>query len=507
MMDRFAAACERIAATSSRTRKIKALIDCLGSLAPDDRRRAVRFLTGHPVEGAKLAVGHTLLRDAAVEASGWDLDLVRLCLRETGDTGEGISLLLHGRTADQPLTLAEAERIFQRLAAARKTALKLSILVETFRRYRPLELRYFIKTITGGWRIGLQERMVRDALAAAGLDTGELAPQIFEPADFMLAKPLEQSPGFAARDGWFVEDKYDGIRAQLHTGGGRVRIFTRGMEDVTAAFPEVVQAAAAIPGQVILDGEVLAWRDSPGGGRALAFTVLQQRLARKKVAAALLESIPVRFIAYDLLYRDGEWLFDRPLEQRRRQLEALPVIVSPQEPLRDTTEIESRFEAARQRGNEGLILKRSGSVYEPGKRTGLWIKVKRPFGTLDVVVTAAEQGHGRRATVLSDYTFAVRDGDRFVNIGKAYSGLTDEEIRELTRIFRAATIERFGRVALVRPEVVLEVAFDGVQRSPRHKSGFALRFPRILHWRRDKTVEQIDSIEQVRALYEASIAS
>jgi DNA ligase-1 len=250
---------------------------------------------------------------------------------------------------------------------------------------------------------------------------------------------------------------------------------------------------------------VLAWRESPQGGRALAFTVLQQRLARKKVAPSLMERIPVRFIAYDLLFQDGAWLLAEPIEARRARLEALGVMVSPLERLGDSAEIEPRFMAARGRGNEGLILKQSGTPYEPGKRSGLWIKVKRPYGTLDVVVTAAEQGHGRRATVLSDYTFAVREGERFLNVGRAYSGLTDEEIRELTRIFRAATVERFGRVSQVKPEVVIEVAFDGIQRSPRHKSGYALRFPRIVSWRRDKKVEEIDTIEQVKALYEASL--
>jgi len=506
MMAELAAACERIAATNSRTRKLRTLIACLEALPEPDRIRAVRFLTGQPVEGGKLAVGHTLLRDAAVVVSGYDVDLVRLCLREAGDTGEGISLLLTGHTANQPLSLAEAEQILQRLALARRPALKKSILIETFRRCRPLELKYFIKTITGGWRIGLQERMVREALAEAGLDTGPLAAGVFEPADFMLAKPLEQVAGFTADSGWWVEDKYDGIRAQVHFRDGQLKIFTRGFEEMTAAFPEIPAALRSLTGEAVLDGEILAWRDGPEGGRALPFAVLQRRLARKKVSAALLETIPIRFLAYDLLYREGEWLLDRPIEERRRLLEALPVPVSPQERLGSGEELELRFDAARRRGNEGLILKRCGSVYEPGKRTGLWIKVKRPYGTLDVVVTCAEQGHGRRATVLSDYTFAVRDGDRLVNVGKAYSGLTDEEIRELTRIFRAATLERFGRVSLVRPEVVLEVAFDGVQRSPRHKSGFALRFPRILRWRRDKTVAEIDSLEQVKALYEASLA-
>lgn len=502
-MDRLAEVLERVAATNSRNRKIALLAGHLSELPAAEAERAVQFLRGIPVAGVKLSIGGAILREAAAAASGWDLDLVRLCVREVGDTGEALSLLMHGRTRGCPMSLADAAAIYQRLAMARRTARKLAILIETIKTYRPLALRYFVKCITGNLRIGLQDKMVREAAERAGLRLRSLAPSVFDPLEFMLAKPLEQVPDLGDAGEWYVEDKYDGIRAQVHFRRGDVRIYTRGLEDVTAAFPELVAEAAALPGEGILDGEILAWR----GERALPFAVLQPRIARKKVAAELIEQAPVRFMAYDLLWRDGEFLRDVPIERRRARLVELWPHVSPQRRLAAAEEIETEFAAARARGNEGLILKRAASAYEPGKRTGTWIKVKRPFGTLDVVVTAAEQGHGRRATVLSDYTFAVRDGERFVNVGKAYSGLTDGEIRELTRIFRSLAIERFGRVTLVKPEVVMEVAFDGVQKSPRHKSGFALRFPRILRWRRDKTAADIDGIEQVIALYEASLAS
>jgi DNA ligase-1 len=487
-VDELARACERIAATNSRNRKAAILAAYLEDLSPEDRELAGRFLAGEPVPGAKLAVGGVLLREAVRRVTGWETDLIRLSMREVGDTGEAIGHLLFGRTENRPLPLAEAAGIYQRLAMARRTALKLDILAETFARYRPLAVKYFVKFITGSLRIGLQTKTVRE-------------PGLFRPMEFMLAKPYEQVTGFRASDGWTVEDKYDGIRAQAHIDRSEVRIFTRGLEEITAGFPDLTARLSKVPGRAILDGEILAWRD----GRALSFAVLQQRIARKKVSAAILESVPVEFLAYDILLREDEWLLGTPIERRRELLRSLPVIVSPSEPLDRVESIESRFTAARDRGNEGLILKRDASVYEPGKRTGLWIKVKRAYGTLDVVITAAEQGHGRRATVLSDYTFAVRDGERLLNVGKAYSGLTDAEIRELTRILRGITTERFGRVALVRPEVVLEVAFDGVQKSPRHKSGYALRFPRILRWRRDKTAAEIDSLEAVRSLYEASL--
>jgi DNA ligase-1 len=325
--------------------------------------------------------------------------------------------------------------------------------------------------------------------------------------DFMLAKPLDETGGLGDAGQWFVEDKYDGIRAQIHASHSRVRIFTRGLEDVTSSYPELAAAIRFLPQSLILDGEILAWKD----GRALNFTVLQQRLARKKLTDVYLREIPVVFMAYDILYRNGELLLDRTLEQRRALLEETfagrqtPLLLSPQQRLGSLVAIDQRFAEARERGNEGLLLKRAGSVYEPGRRTGQWVKVKRPYATLDVVITAAEQGHGRRATMLSDYTFAVRAGDRYLNIGKAYSGLTDDEIRELTRLLRAAATERYGRVTLVRPEIVLEVAFDGIQKSPRHKSGFALRFPRILRWRKDKRPDQVDDLDRVVQLYQSSL--
>ena len=235
---------------------------------------------------------------------------------------------------------------------------------------------------------------------------------------------------------------------------------------------------------------------------------MQQRLARKVVPLFLPLEVPIAFLAYDILYRNGQLLFDRPIEERRAILESAletlghPVLLSPQYTASSLDELERLFQAARQRGNEGLVLKRRGSLYESGRRSGAWLKWKRPYATLDVVITAAEQGHGRRASVLSDYTFAVRSGDQFLNVGKAYSGLTDQEIRELTGLLRASTVGRYGPVLAVRPEVVLEVAFDGVQPSARHKSGFALRFPRILRWRRDKTPEQCDDLERVRQLFQ-----
>ncbi len=534
-MDALALACERIASYTSRLKKVAILADYLRPLSDLDIARAVRFLSGGPIqsEDRKFSVGGATLREAAMEVSGWDRYLLSTCYTEVGDTGETIGHLLHGRTANEPLTLAEAELIYARLYKQRKTADKVALLAEVFRRYRPLTLKYFVKVITGNLRIGLLSKQVEEAiakatrvphdairlanngvgdlvkiaLAARAGTLHELEARLFHPMDFMLAKPLEVLSDLSDPENWWIEDKYDGFRSQIHVDAGRVTIFTRGMEEVTASFPEIAEAASGVRSAAVFDGEILAWRE----GRALPFTVLQQRIARKKLTADMIAGVPISFIAYDLLYYGGRMLLDVPVEQRRQLLEqALEgvdarLMVSPLMSATTTDEVDRYFHDARERGNEGLVIKRHGSLYEPGKRTGTWLKIKRPYGTLDVVVTSAEQGHGRRAIWLSDYTFAVRDGERFVNVGKAYSGLTDQEIRELTRIFRAATLERYGRVAIVRPEVVLEVAFDGVQKSPRHKSGFALRFPRILRWRIDKKPEESDTLERIREMYDASM--
>jgi DNA ligase-1 len=525
--DELARTCEEVAAESARSRKVTGLASFLRGLDAADQIRALRFLSGVAVEterGRKLALGHATLRDALLAASGWDLETVRLCYRETGDTGEAVSLLMNGLTRGEPLSLGQAEQTFLRLYQLRRTVDRVELLRETYRALHPLTLRYFVKVLTGSFRIGLQQRLLEEAYAMAvgrtaaeireaNSKTGDLArvaravqqdalerieARMFHPMEFMLAKPVEDAElGDAGQ--WVVEDKYDGIRSQVHVAGGEVRIFTRGLDDTTAAFPEIVEMLRGHTGRLVIDGEILAWRE----GRALPFTVLQQRIARKRVNEALRREIPVTLIAYDLLYRNGRLLLGDALEQRRAALEATGLTVSPQAPLGD---LEGMFAAARARGNEGLLLKRRGSRYEAGKRSGEWLKVKRPYGTLDVVITAAEQGHGRRATVLSDYTFAVRGAEGFLNVGKAYSGLTDEEIRELTRLLRMLVTDRFGgRVLLVKPAVVLEVAFDGVQRSPRHKSGFALRFPRIVRWRRDKRPEECDTLATVQEMYERSL--
>ncbi len=545
-MDELARVCELIASHGSKLKKICILGEYLRELGDEDFSLAVQFLSTGPVaEGAanfhlfgaeeksRLSVGGSVLRAALAEVVEWDRETLRVCYADVGDTGETIGLLLQEKTAGEALSLRGADAVYQELFRARTTARKRELLVVAFRRYRPLTLKYFVKVITRGLRIGLMGRMVEEAVALAcevpaGAvreannragdlaqvavaarrgELGAIATRLFHPMDFMLAKPLERLEDLAEPGDWVVEDKYDGIRSQVHFEAGHVEIYSRGMEEVTQAFPEIAAAFARLGGNGLIDGEILAWRD----GRALNFNVLQQRIARKSVKASMLADVPAVFVAYDLLLRNDSLLLEEGFEERRVRLEAtlegsgMPLLLAPQARVGGLEDIERLFAEARARGNEGLLLKRAGSKYEAGKRSGLWQKLKRPYGTLDVVVTSAEQGSGRRAIYFSDYTFAVRSGEAFLNVGKAYSGLTDTEVKELTKVLRAASTDRFGPTMLVRPAVVLEVAFDGVQKSARHKSGYALRFPRILRWRKDKTPGECDELARVEEMYRASI--
>jgi len=539
-MDRLAATCEEIQKHASRLKKVRILADFFTTLNDQEMEIAVQLLSSGPVwrgttnrtlfelhDKTELKIGRSVLREALRIASCWDKETLSICHAQVGDTGETVGLLMRGISTGEPLSLAAADELYQELFRAATTARRVEILVTAFKKYQPLTLKYFVKIITRGLRIGLMERQVEEAVAlACGVPAeavrsannrlgdlaqvaiaarrGELAniqARLFHPMDFMLAKPLDNIDELQNTSDWLVEDKYDGIRAQVHFDSGNVRIFSRGMEEVTRSFPEIVESCANLPGDGLIDGEILAWVE----GRALNFNILQRRLATKQVRASLMAEVPVIFMAYDLLLRDGQLLLSQPLVQRREKLEQLPLTVSQQFSANSQAELENLFADARARGNEGLLLKRPDSIYEPGKRSGAWLKLKRPYGTLDVVITAAEQGSGRRATVFSDYTFGVRTESGFVNVGKAYSGLTDDEIKELTKQLRAASVEKFGRMMLVKPSIVLEVAFDGVQRSTRHKGGYALRFPRIVRWRKDKRPEECDGLERVEALYRTSV--
>ena len=376
----------------------------------------------------------------------------------------------------------------------------------------------------------------RGRLGGAG--SSDVKMRLFHPLGFMLASPAQSAEeALSYFKNALVEDKYDGIRAQAHCSGGEVRLFSRTRDEITESFPELPEALAGLPQDAILDGEIVAWShlDAESGdtGQALPFSALQQRLGRKEVSDQMMRRVPVAYLVFDALYAGGELLIDRPLRERARILEEL--LAAPRIPTRarfrgtqgqlllestepatsaqviratvfrasSPQELDQLFEAAQARGNEGLMIKDPDSAYTPGRRGKSWLKLKRELATLDVVVTAVEYGHGKRIGVLSDYTFAVRDGERLVNIGKAYSGLTDTEIAEMTKWFLEHTIEDQGFRLIVEPKIVLEVAFNNMMRSGRHDSGYALRFPRILRLRPDKSPEDADTIEQAREVYES----
>jgi DNA ligase-1 len=340
----------------------------------------------------------------------------------------------------------------------------------------------------------------KDALSTAIMKP--LAPLSFMLADVMFsAEEIEQYYNKAL----ICEFKYDGIRVQLHKFGGKVKMFSRKLEDVATSFPEIVSAVSSLPAEFILDGEVLAYK----AGRPLHFQELQRRLRRKAVTEHLMAEIPVVYVPYDIMYLNGQQLISSPLTERKKLLSQIrfkePVIDLGYRIVSTAQQIACAFKESRDAGHEGLVVKELESQYHPGKRGRHWTKLKYELDTVDAVIVIAEYGHGKRAGTLSDYTFAVRDehdGGSLKTIGKAYSGLTDVEIAKMTDKLRSITVRDEGYRLVVRPEIVLEIAFDSIQKSDRHNSGFALRFPRIKYIRTDKTVRDIDTMEKVQRIYE-----
>ena len=510
-----------------------------------------------------MQVGGALLWRVIGELSGKSESELTEIYRRHGDAGSVAAEALPDRL-ESGLSLTEVQRAFYEIAAARGPAAKAFLLRQLLERATPLEAKYIVKIISGDLRIGLKESLVEEAIARAFeaplgevkranmllgdlgetlrlASAGKLAEarlRLFHPIDFMLASPVESSEeALSYFQNASVEDKYDGIRAQAHVSGGEVRIFSRTRDEITESFPELPTALGGLAKDAIVDGEIVAWNSGDAGvpARALPFSTLQQRLGRKKVSAKLLRDVPVAYLVFDVLYVDGELLLDRPLRERARIVNDLlaaprsvivhhvqaqsslgfadshdndpeekslaPVLRAPVATASSAEDIEALFTAARERGNEGLMIKDLDSLYTPGRRGKSWLKMKRELATLDVVVTAVEYGHGKRIGVLSDYTFAVWDGERLVNIGKAYSGLTDSEIAEMTQWFLAHKISEQGLRLEVEPKVVLEVAFNNMMRSTRHESGYALRFPRIVRLRLDKGPEDADTIETVKEIY------
>lgn len=530
----WASACAQTAEVASRLKKVEVLAAMLRALEDEDEvALATQFSSGSTGE-APLNTGWAVMKRALMELTGLNEAEYRAISRSQADAGRTAFLVLQrGALSPAPCTLTDVAQFFAQLRAASGQMERVSLLKTRLQRLTAAAGSWLVRLLTTELRMGSKEGLIEEAVAAAyeadadkvreaamlcgdighaavlarGKRLHEATPRPMVPIKVMLASPEE-----TAADIWerlttpqvWLEDKYDGIRAQAHRTAGQAEIYTRDLKPIGIQFPEITRAAGNLQDEVILDGEIIAHAED----KKLSFFDLQKRLGRRDQADLFLPSdVTVKYVVFDLLWKNGVSLLGKPLEERRKELEtlSLPPGLSLIDVIKagDTEAIEAAFLAARRRGNEGLIAKDAASTYSPGRRGRSWLKLKKAFATLDVVVVKAEQGHGKRSHVLSDYTFAVRDedaGNALRVIGKAYSGLTDVEIEELTEHFTQTTLSQKGRVRTVTPQIVLEVAFDSIQASDRHDSGLAMRFPRIKAIRRDKIPAEIDTLAYARRL-------
>jgi DNA ligase-1 len=538
----FALAAETVAATTSKLRKRDLLASYLRGLAPGEVPIAATFFAGRPLPGAadRLGLGWVQQSQALAAASGADEEALHAAYLRHSDFGDAVAELLAGREPEgEPLTLAEVGAALRAMSEADTAAARVAQMAALFGRATAGEARFVGRIAARELRIGLREGLLEEAIAAAFERPveavrralmlvgepgeaaalaredrlGEAALHLGRPIRFMLATPVADADEVMRRVGGeaWIEDKYDGIRAQLHLGGAGAapQLFSRDLNEITVSFPEVAAAAATLQQRLLIDGELVPYRS----GSVLDFASLQTRLGRVDPSAELLEQVPVVLVVFDLLHLDGRDLLEVPLRERRAALEELRLpertgerfLESHLATARTAEEVEAHFDDARERRNEGLMVKDPASVYQPGRRGLGWLKLKKALATLDCVVVGVEWGHGKRRGVLSDYTFAVRhpDGDALLTIGKAYTGLTDAEIATMTDHFKGTTLQDHGRYRTVVPEVVVEIAFDRIMRSTRHESGFALRFPRIVRIRDDKIPADIDDLGTVETLFAA----
>ncbi|MEO8351724.1 MAG: ATP-dependent DNA ligase [Chthoniobacteraceae bacterium] len=552
-MKRFTQLFTELDETNRTNEKVAALERYFREAPPADAAWAFNFLAGRKIERA---VSSTTMRSWTAEEADLPAWMVADCHEAVGDLAETIALILPEPTADMALPLHQL--IEQHLLPLRSLAdmAARDLLVGTWRQLAVRERLVWNKLITGGFRVGVSETLVVRALAAAaGIEPAVMAHRVMggwqptaadfqqlidgsangraetaRPYPFFLASPLEgRAESLGPIDEWQIEWKWDGVRAQLIRREDQALIWTRGDEMVTRTFPEIAEAAAALPDGTVLDGEILAWtRDRP-----LPFARLQRRLGRKRVTTKMRAEIPVIFLAYDLLESRGEDWRRHPLGERRAQLESLvaaaqhaqrlnpnpakigatlefpnffepplpaPMPIQISEVLQPNSwdELATRQSESRDRLVEGVMLKRRSSAYGAGRERGDWWKWKVDPLVIDAVLLGAQLGHGKRASLYTDYTFGVWDEGELVPVAKAYSGLTDEEILEVDAFVRSHTRNKLGPVRMVAPELVFELAFEGVQESNRHKSGLAVRFPRINRWRRDKKPAEADTVRNLR---------
>ncbi|MEM8979587.1 MAG: ATP-dependent DNA ligase [Pseudomonadota bacterium] len=528
-MQRFAELFDALDQTTKTNAKVAALADYFAQAPDDDKLWTIALFSSRR---PKRAVTTTKLREWAAERAGIPLWLFEEAYPIVGDLAETIALVLPSAEARANLSLSAWISKIIALRGAEEAAQKDTVLsawnqLDTTQRF------LFNKLLTGGFRIGISQKLMTRALAqATGQDEALLTHKLMgnwtpetttyhalieqddpladlsKPYPFYLAHPVESVEALGEVSDWSAEYKWDGIRGQFIFREGQHALWSRGEDLMTDRFPELAQLMDYLPPGVVIDGEVLAWKD----GAPLSFNALQKRLGRKTVPKSLLSSAPVVLQAYDLLELGGVDQRPEPLRTRRRRLARLVAYCPPSAPLRlsetiDVStwqELTERREKARELGAEGLMLKRLGSPYLAGRKKGDWWKWKVDPLVIDAVMIYAQSGHGRRATLFTDFTFAVWDGDDLVPFAKAYSGLTDAEFERITAWVRKNTLQRFGPVRQVTPHHVFEIAFEGIQESPRHKSGVALRFPRISRWRHDKPLNEANTLEdlqEILALY------
>jgi DNA ligase-1 len=512
--------------TNRTTAKVDALVAYLRAAAPEDAVWAVRFLMGRK---PRQAVPSPRLRRWAAEAAGIPDWLFEACYEVVGDLAETITLLLPSGSGDDHRRLKvwiESHLLPLRKLPEERQRDAVTSVWRTMDRTQRL---VWNKLVTGGFRVGVSQKLVTRALARfSGVDEAVIAhrlmgdwnpePEFWErlfsprtadadisrPYPFCLAHTLDTTPEeLGAVTEWQAEWKWDGIRTQLVRRRGQVFLWSRGEELVTEKFPEIREAGLTLPDGCVIDGEILAWKH----GRPLNFAALQQRIGRKNIGGNVLQSAPVVLVAYDLLELNGADVRPRELAWRSTLLDDLlkriedpRLLPSPRLQGTRWEDLVQLKQDARRHGVEGLMLKRRSSAYGVGRRRGDWWKWKVDPLSVDAVLTYAQLGHGKRSGLFTDYTFSVWDGERLVPFAKAYSGLTDEEIRAVDRFVRRNTVERFGPVRSVKPELVFEIAFEDIRRSSRHRSGVAVRFPRIARWRTDKPIAEADRIETVTAL-------
>lgn len=539
---------QRIAFTRGNNAKIKLFAEYFRELSSEDVRRAAQFLgegAFSNVSGKRASVGHRTVAVLAADFCEIDYEKVfRPSRTATGSSSETIQRLLENipearaKWSDENLSLSEIESIFEKLYLIKGREAKQAVLMDSWSKMTPIEIKYFIRMLgQGSLRIGFETRSVVAAIAKAfdkdsqkvryaHMITGSLGEtailakkdrlneaqfELFHPLSFMLASPIE-SRAVENLEGYIAEEKFDGMRCQAHISRDKIELFTRDLNITTSSFPEILTffKDRNLP-DVVLDGEICVFKDDT----ILPFQLLQKRMGVKKPSEKLLSDFPVIFVSYDVLYLDGISLFDEPLTKRRKKLEILALEyqlpVTSQMEISSKDDVEQLFNQALAHGNEGLMLKRKDSLYEYGQRRKSWLKVKKPSGTLDTVILYAHAGSGKRGGTYSDFTLgiSVTDDDRyeeeFIPIGKAYGGYSNEELALMNKRIKGLILDRFGPTLLLKPEIMVELEFEDIQINKRTKAKYTLRLPRFKAIRWDLSPSDADTLKDVERMFEEKL--